>query len=957
MLTFLYKRHKRTSTNLFIFQIMKKAFVIIFFLLLSIQSVKTQILHSITGKIIDGYSEKPLTNVQILLLNNAHKTISDSLGIFKLDEIPIGEYHLEISFIGYSTKKIPFSIEQNTRSLNLGTVRLIKVYKNETDQSFIMLNEEDLYENEKGESNSITGLLTSSKDIFLKTVAYEFSPTFFKPRNLSSEYSEVLLNGVKMNKLFNGRPQWSNWGGLNDVLRNQEFSKSMTLSNSTFSGINGSTNLLTDASSYRKGVKISYAASNRSYKGRVMASYSSGFLKSGWSYTFSASKRFAKEGFREGTVYDANSFFASIEKKINNKHRLNFTGIYASNTRGKSSPNTQEVYDLKNLKYNAYWGNQEEEIRNSRLKKITEPILQLNHFWNISDETSLQTYITYQFGKSGNSRLDYGGARIIGEDDGQTIIGGGTNPDPSYYQKLPSYFLRDINNPEYENAYLAEQEFIKNGQINWLDLYESNQNVSNKGNSIYALYEDRNDDKQIMIGSTLLKKINENFKINASVKYQKLRSENFASMLDLLGGNGFLDVDIYADDLEEAQSDLQIPNRIVSEGEKFKYHFNFDVSVLNGFAQIQYATRKTDAFFAVNFSNTTYQRTGLYENGAYPGETSLGKSEKLQFPNFSVKSGVVYKLTGRHIFSANAAYYTKAPTLQNSFSNARENNDIVIGLTDEKIAAIDVSYSLRHPKINAQITLYGIDLKDQTDISFYFADGLTGIENSQTTAFVQEVLTGVDKQNFGLELGLEIPIISGIKFKAVAAIGQSVYSSNPNLYLTSDDFTEPLNYGEVSLKNYFVSEGPQQAYSIGFEYNSSDYWWFGITGNYFDHSYINIAPIMRTKNFYLDNDGLAIYDYDEGTAKELLKQEKFNPYYLVNVVGGKSWKINDYYIGFFVNVGNILNTEYKTGGFEQSRNANYNTLLEDKTREKPLFGPKYWYGYGTSYYTSIYFRF
>ena len=33
------------------------------------------------------------------------------------------------------------------------------------------------------------------------------------------------------------------------------------------------------------------------------------------------------------------------------------------------------------------------------------------------------------------------------------------------------------------------------------------------------------------------------------------------------------------------------------------------------------------------------------------------------------------------------------------------------------------------------------------------------------------------------------------------------------------------------------------------------------------------------------------------------------------------------------------------------------TLLEDKSREKPLFGPKYWFGYGTSYYASVYFRF
>ena len=32
-----------------------------------------------------------------------------------------------------------------------------------------------------------------------------------------------MINGISMNKLYDGRPQWSNWGGLNDATRNQEF--------------------------------------------------------------------------------------------------------------------------------------------------------------------------------------------------------------------------------------------------------------------------------------------------------------------------------------------------------------------------------------------------------------------------------------------------------------------------------------------------------------------------------------------------------------------------------------------------------------------------------------------------------------------------------------------------------------------------------------------------------------
>jgi len=935
--------------------------VIVLFVLIyifSFSGIDAQTFNTISGMVIDDHSAKILSNVQITIIGFSIKTQSRSDGTFLIQQLPQGEIIIKFTLSGFETLKFPIIINGNNMNTDLGIIRLTEKNEEENDRSFIILNHGDLQVSEKGESNSISGLLVASKDVFLKTVAYEFSPTFFRPRNLGLEYSNVMLNGVRMNKLYNNRPQWSNWGGLNDVLRHQEFALNMSPSPYTFGEIAGSTNIITQGSVYRKGMKISYASSNRSYKGRIMASYNSGFLKNGWSLTFSASRRFAKEGFRDGTLYDANSFFASIEKIINTDHSLNLTAIYASNIRGKSSPNTKEVFDLKELTYNSYWGEQETSVRNSRVRNIVEPIFQLNHYWNINSNTSLHSNITYQFGKAGNSRLDYGGARILVDSDGdQSIVGGGANPDPSYYQKLPSYFLRDQDNPDYVNAYLAEQEFLKNGQIDWAGLYAANQNSENEGNSIYALYEDRSDDDQLIINTIFYKKFNKNLTLNASLGFRKLRSENFASMLDLLGGKGFLDVDVYADDLDEAQNDLQNPNRIIVENERFKYNYIFDATVLNGFIQAQYYVKKWDAYLALNYKGTNYQRTGLFENGAYPGNASLGKSKALNFNNFSFKGGGTYKFTGRHILTLHTSYLSKAPSMQNSFSNARENNDIVIGLSDEKVTYFDASYYLRHPKINAKISGYWISLKDQTDISFYFADGLTGIENSETTAFVQEVLTGIDRQNTGIEIGIEIPVFVNTKLKGVAAIGQSVYSNNPDLYLTSDDFTEPLIYEEVHLKNYFVSGGPQQAYSFGFEYSSPKYWWFGSTINYFNNAYINIAPITRTKNFYLDKDGLPINDYNKEIAKELLQQEKFDPYYLVNIVGGKSWKLKNYYIGFFFNVSNILNTEYKTGGFEQSRNANYHTLLEDHNRDKPLFGPKYWLGYGTSYYASVYFRF
>src|SRR5699024_109041 len=233
-----------------------------------------------------------------------------------------------------------------------------------------------------------------------------------------------------------------------------------------------------------------------------------------------------------------------------------------------TSPNTQEVYDLKNTRYNAYWGRQEGEKRNSRMRNIEEPVIMLNHFWDFNETTSLNTNVAYQFGKWGDSRLGYDNA---------------PNPDPTYYQKLPSFFIGDPNGPRYDQAYLAMERFQEDGQIDWNRMYETN--LAYGGTSRYYLYEDRSDDKQFSANTIFTKRM-DNITLNAAVNYRNLNSHNFANMLDLLGGNGYLDVDTYNYG-DAAQSDLNNPDRIIDRGETFKYNFKLLAEQYDAFIQAQ----------------------------------------------------------------------------------------------------------------------------------------------------------------------------------------------------------------------------------------------------------------------------------------------------------------------------------------------------------------------------------
>ncbi|MDH7446295.1 carboxypeptidase-like regulatory domain-containing protein [Aquimarina sp. 2201CG14-23] len=957
----------------------------LFFLMIFLSSVATSYAQQtgLKGKIVDASSNANLFEVLITIEGTLVSTTTNTDGEFDFGsaQLPFGEQVAVISKEGYVTKRFPIIINEGS-ILDLKTIDLDYDLNQEQIQiGTISLSDNELDDGDDNASFNVSGLLQASRDVFLSAAAFDFSATFFRPRGLGNENGKVLINGIEMNKFSTGRPQWSNWGGLNDVQRNQEFSMGIAANDYTFGDLSGTTNIIMRASQYRKGGRISYAASNRSYTGRMMASYSSGLMSDGWAYTVSLARRMGTEGFIDGTLYDANSIFASVEKKINDKHSINLTSFYTPNRRGRSTAITEEVFNLRGRKYNPNWGYFDGEKKNSRIREIEEPVAMLNHYWNITNKTTLNTNVGFQTGKIGNSRIDNGGTDLVTFNGQDTYVGGGRSRDtnPMHPSNLPSFYLQDANPTplDFQNAFLAQQRFRADGQLDWNNLIEANQlNRQQGGNSTYILYEDRNDDTQWTFNTILNSQVSDNISINGSINYRTLKSENFAEVLDLLGGTGFLDVDGFALDnpllsssqlADRAQSDLRNRNRLVGVGDRYDYNYEIDANTFGGFAQAQFKFNRVDFFLGGNVSQTSYQRNGLFQNGYFPNN-SFGKGEKLEFTNYGAKAGLTYKINGRNLIDVHGTYFTKAPTIRNAYANVRQNNitvsDIVGGDQEsEKIQSFDASYILRTPKLKARVTGYYTKIEDATDIGFFFTNAISG-------SFVQEILTDIDKLHIGAEFGIEYQITPTIKLKAAAAIGQFTFDNNPNLTLTStsEGFTNlsqgaviepaPRSFGKSFLEDYNIAGGPQNAAQFGFEYRDPNFWWVGATTNYFSNAYIDVSPLTRTENFSIDPETeIPFNDYDENIARELLRQEQFDDYFLVNVVGGKSWRVKDYYIGFFATINNVFNQEYRTGGFEQARNADYRAALEESQRDTPVFGSRYFYGFGTSYYLNVYVRF
>ena len=912
---------------------------------------------SVTGKVVDSKTQKPLESVVATIQNTTLTALTNQDGVFVFEKVVVGEQLLEINTAGYARQLLSIAVSEES-ALDLGTIIMEYDNTSEKQLSLITITESDLGDDNSG-SESTAGLLQATRDVFQQAAAFNWGQARFRIRGLDNEYGKTMINGVAMDKIYDGRPQYANWGGLNDATRNQEFTMGSAPSDYTFGGALGTQEINTRASIYRPGTRISFSGTNTNYSWRTMATHASGMDKDGWAFVISAARRWAKEGYFEGTDYAANSFFASVEKRINDNHSLNFTAIYAQNSRGKNSPNTKEVNDLVGTKYNSYWGWQDGKKRNSRDKDVEEPIFILSHYWKMNDRTKLNTNVSYQFGSIGNSRFDFNGAN---------------NPDPTYYRNLPSYYTTKhddfgdyVGDSPQNLAYaeLTRASFITNKQVNWNSIYDAN--VNNGGESTTILYEDRTDDKVLTANSILSSQISDNVILNAGVSYRKLKSENFQNVLDLLGGQFYSDVDqFFAGD--QSQPNLLQPNRQVGVGDRYGYNYILHADVLEAFTQFKFSYNKVDFYLAQSFSKSVYQREGLYQNGIYP-DNSLGKSEKANFENFGFKGGLTYKITGRQFLDFNALYMTNAPTMRNTFPNVRLNNNIVAGLKSESMQSMDMSYIIRMPKLKAKITGFYSKIQNATDIGFFYSEGVgildqTGALLAGTgNAFVAEIVTGIDKKNFGGEFGLEYQLTSTIKVTGTAGAGQYTFDNNPNVKLNVDNAQRVVDFGTSTMKNYKQAGSPQKAYSVGIEYRDPKFWWIGVNANYLDETYIDISPLLRTDNFYNnfeDPQGLPFYGATEEEGRRLLKQERFDPIRLVNLVGGKSWRIsakNRNTVGFFASINNVLDVEYITGGFEQARNANFKEISQDLQGPARSFGPKYFYGYGRTYFVNLYLNF
>ncbi|WP_282075061.1 TonB-dependent receptor [Maribacter aquivivus] len=902
--------------------------------------VKICFLHAqsattISGVIKERVKSEVIANAEVVLEGEFTPITTNELGEFKLITSNKGDFILQISTPDFDSKRIPVFLDDN--NIDLGIIFLERDMTVEKSINLINITDDELLDDEIN-SNALA-LLQSTKDIFLNRAAFDFGQAFFRVRGYDSQYGEVHLNGLPMNKMYDGRPQWNNWGGLNDVIRNQQYANGLEASDFTFGGILGNTNIDLRPSGLRPGTRLSSSLSNRTYSGRLMATYNSGVKNEKFAYIISASRRWAKQGYMDGTLYDSYSVYGSLEYLLNDKNTISATAIVASNRRGRSSAITEEVQEIQGNRYNPYAGIQNGKIRNSRERHIREPLFLFNYHHE-SKSLQINAVIGYQTGVYKRSRLGYYNA---------------PNPDPTYYRYLPSFYLNSPIGANFESAIQAEEGFVENPQLDWENIYKANTSINQNGEAAYVLYDDTTKDNQITARATANINIDSHLKLDLGLSHRQLNSKKYAQINDLLGAEYHRDIDTFSETLNDISSEVNKGN-----GAVFNYNYNLKGNNSDIYTQLNAHYNKVKAFVAGKYALVNYQREGLFKNERFI-DNSFGESEQVKFSNWSLKSGASYTITGRHWVSVNTAIINRAPVLQNVFINPRENNTVVPNLQSETMTSVDATYFLRMPKLTGRFTGFYTRFQNTTDVNFFFVDSGVGSD------FVQEVLTDLDKLHLGVELGLEYQVSSAVKLSLVASVAKHEYASNPFVTINFDtagatedliDISGSKFLGQSAVKDYKLAQGPQKAIAVGIEYRDPKYWWVSASANYLANNYANISTITRTESFLIDPETqLRFRDATDENVQKLLKQKPLDNFYLLNMVGGKSWLKKGKYISVFASVNNLFDTTFRTGGYEQSRNGNYGQLKQDNFSGNPSFAPKYWYGFGRTYFLNFAFSF
>ncbi|MDT0557795.1 TonB-dependent receptor [Ichthyenterobacterium sp. W332] len=749
---------------------------------------------TIKGNVIGSDFKEALPGANIIEKGTSNGTTTDFDGNFSF-ETQASSGEIVISFVGYATKTVAFSGDQDlgtiildASDIGLAEVQIIAsvAVDRKTPVAVSTVKAEEIQL--KLGSQEFPEILKSTPGVYATRQGGGYGDGRINLRGFNSENVAVMINGVPVNDMENGRVFWSNWAGLGDVTSSMQVQRGLGAAKIAVPSVGGTINILTKTTDAEMGGNIYTALGNDGYE-KIGLTYSTGLMDNGFAATVSAA-RTQGDGFVRGTPFTGVSYFINVSKEINDDHKLSFTAFGAKQQHGqRQNRHTIETYrnSPDGIKYNSDWGYKQGQFTSIEDNFYHKPQISLNHYWNINDKTTLSTAAYVSFGSGG------GGGSLGSDLDGQ---------DGRFKFTSEDYTVGNLGPVDMDRIV---DENIANGALG----------------SSAALRASRNDHNWYGVLSTLSTDLSDNLVLLGGLDWRSYKGLHFREVTDLLGGQFIINDDDENNPLNQARV-----------GDKVDYNNDGLVGWLGAFGQLEYSKNDLAAFISVAASNTSYKRIDYFN---YLDTDPLRETDRYNFFGYSAKGGANYNIDENHNVFANLGYFEKAPIFDSVFLNFN-NENINEDAENQKITSFELGYGYRGEKFSANVNVYYTTWRDRTETeTFQLSQDETGIAN----------ILGVNAIHQGIEIDFVYRPFDDLRITGMASLGDWRWENDVldvNLVNESQEVVETV---DLFIADLPVADAAQTTMALGLNYELTPKTNLLVDYNYYARIFADFDPSDR----------------------------------------------------------------------------------------------------------------
>ncbi|MBI2967502.1 MAG: TonB-dependent receptor [Bacteroidetes bacterium] len=881
----------------------------------------------IKGTVTDKNTGETLINANVLFGEGKGVT-TDMDGNFSI-EVPNGEYSLTISYIGFKTNSRKVTVNDNIVTVNFAlegiTLSEVQVVADvartrETPVAFSTI--PVLKIQEELASRDIPMILNATPGVYATQSGGGDGDARITIRGFSQRNVAVMLDGIPVNDMENGWVYWSNWFGLDMVMRSTQVQRGLGASKLANPSVGGTLNIISQGIEAKKGGRVKQELGNDGFM-RTSVGLTSGQLSNGFGITAAGSYK-QGNGWVDQTWTKGWFYFLKIEKKLE-KHLLSASAMGAPQKHAQRSYKKSIAYfdaeyadkigitdslkysEIKGYgtRFNPHWGYIRRykapngdtipanvEILHEKVNYYHKPQFTLKDFWTVNDKFYISNIAYLSVGSGGGTGLNASGppVDVHGQIDFQSIYEKNTGP----YSILPL-----IDSTEHQS-------------FNYL-----NSSVNN--HFWYGLL------------STINYSPGNHVSVSGGVDMRDYVGSHYRTVYDLIGGDYAIE-----------NSNLNQESNVKRTGDRIGYYNDGLVRWAGSFAQAEIKGGFWTAFINISGAYSGYKRIdyfrkkellvgdtllniGYRDTIIYDGAYYTRDAAGLRFaqtgwkwiPGFTVKTGANFNLTEFQNVFFNVGYLSKTPRFNNVIDR---NNKFFTDIKNEIVKSAELGYNFQHEKFAVNLNgYYTIWENKPADRAGVYTDPDGNIYSVN--------INGMDALHQGVEFDFIYKAFSNLELEGLVSYGDWVWTSKDTAR-KYDDNGNLVYKQSFDAKGVHVGDAAQMQSGASIRYEVIKGLYIKTQGTYFGKNFAEFDPLSL--------DGI-----NAGRESWQMPDD-----YLLDLHAGYNFKIGKIKMDLRASVLNLLNEVYVSDA--QNNDSFLNNYNDFDAKSAGVF-----FGLGRRFNTSL----